>query len=155
MLFFKRKLLYPSKPAERADFEKLHRAYLQHLKSIKAKVPENAWKLGTLTFHDAFVLLVSQPSKRELTITLEGGYLGCGYDVVNQQPLNGRYTDLAFYGVKKAWVPNTIVRDVWLYEEVNLSDIAAFDYQALLANDEIRIQADDVHIQSYNGPVKK
>ena len=155
MLFFKRKLLYPPKRAERADFGKLHRAYLEHLKSIKGDLPENAWKLGTLTFHDAFVLSLSQPSKRELTITLEGGYLGCGYDVVNDQPLNGRYTELSFDGVKKRWVPETIIGDAWLYEEVNLSDIAAFDYQALLANDEIRIQADNVHIQSYDWPVKK
>jgi len=37
-----------------------------------------------------------------------------------------------------------------LYEEVNLSDFAAFDYQALLANDEIRIQADEVQIRTYD-----
>ncbi len=47
-------------------------------------------------------------------------------------------------------MPTTIVGDAWLYEEVNLSDIARFDYQAMLANDEIRIQADDVEIQSYD-----
>jgi hypothetical protein len=33
---------------------------------------------------------------------------------------------------------------------MNLSDIAGFDYQAMLANDEIRIQADDVEVISYN-----
>jgi len=150
MLFFKRKLLYPPKQVERADFNKLHASYLQHLKSIKAKLPDSAWKLASLTFHDAYVLSVSQPAKRELTITLEGGYLGCGYDFMNDRPLEGRYTDLSFDAVKKVWVPSSIVRDVWLYEEVNLSDFAAFDYQALLANDEIRIQADEVQIRTYD-----
>ena len=150
MLFFKRKSLYPPKQAERRDVDKLHNQYVQHLKSIKTELPENAWKLAGLMFHDAKVLKVHQPKKRELTITLDGGYWGSGYDFFNDRPLNGRYTDLSFFGVKKAWVPATIVGDWWLHEEMNLSDIARFDYQAMLANDEIRIQADDVEIRSYD-----
>ena len=150
MLFFKRKLLYPPKMAQRADADNLHKAYIEHLKTIKKSLPENAWKLAGLMFHDAKVLKVNQPNKRELTIALDGGYWGSGYDFFNDRQLNGRYTDLSFFGVKKAWVPATIVGDWWLYEELNLSDIANFDYQAMLANDEIRIQADDVEIRSYN-----
>ena len=150
MLFFKRKLLYPPKMAERADADKLHRAYVQHLQSIKSKLPESAWKLAALKFHDAHVVSVSQPKKRELTIILDGGYAGTPWDFMNDRLLSGRYTTLSFFGVKKAWVPATIVGDAWLYEEVNLSDIAGFDYQAVLASDEIRIQADDVEILSYD-----
>ncbi|HEX7297298.1 MAG TPA: DUF4085 family protein [Pyrinomonadaceae bacterium] len=150
MLFFKRKSLYPAKMAERADADKLHKAYVQHLHSIKSQLPESAWKLAALKFHDAVVVSVSQPKKRELTITLDGGYSGSPWDFMSDRLLNGRYTTLSFFGVKQVWVPPTIVRDWWLYEEVNLSDIAAFDYQAMLANDEIRIQADDVVIQSHD-----
>lgn len=38
----------------------------------------------------------------------------------------------------------------WLYEEMHLSDVAGFDYQVLLGKDEIRIQANDVKIESFN-----
>ena len=150
MLFFKRKLM-----AEKGDANRLHKAYVQHLKSIKSKLPESAWRLAALKFHDARVVSVSQPTKRELTITLDGGYCGRPWDFINDRLLSGRCTTLSFLGVKKAWVPTTIVGDAWLYEEVNLSDVARFDYQAMLANDEIRIQADDVEIQSYDSPPRK
>jgi hypothetical protein len=43
-------------------------------------------------------------------------------------------------------VPPSIVADFWLYEEFHLSDLAAFDYQVLMAKDEIRIQANEVDI---------
>ncbi len=92
MLFFKRKLLYPPKMAERADADKMHNAYVQHLKSIKKQLPESAWRLAGLKFHDANVLSVSQPTKRELTITLDGGYWGRGCDFINDRLLSGRYT---------------------------------------------------------------
>ena len=150
MLFFKRKSLYPPKQGNRANANRLHNEYVKHLKLIRAELPESAWKLAGLMFHDAKVLKVHQPKKRELTITLEGGYWGSGYDFFKDRPLNGRYTDLSFFGVKKAWVPPTIVGDWWLHEEMNLSDIARFDYQAMLAKDEIRIQADEVEIRSYD-----
>ena len=152
MIFFKRKLLYPPKKAQRADVDKLHKSYMEHLQAIKKDLPESAWKLAGLMFHDARVLKMKQPTKRELSITLDGGYWGSGYDFFSDRPLNGRYTDLVFFGVKKAWVPPTIVGDWWLHEEMNVSDIAGFDYQALLAKDEIRIQADDVHIRTYDSP---
>ena len=155
MLFFKRKLLYPLKMAQRADAGELHQSYIRYLKTIKKNLPESAWKLAGLMFHDAKVLKVNQPAKRELTITLDGGYWGSGYDFFNDRALNGRYTDLSFFGVKKAWVPATIVGDWWLYEELTLSDIARFDYQAMLANDEIRIQADDVEVRSYEALPQK
>jgi len=152
MLFFKRKLLYPAKrlPGVAHPFDELHKAYLRHLRAIKRKLPDAAWDLACLTFHDARVLSVNKPSRRELNITLEGGYGGSGYDFVHERLLGGRFTTLSFYGAKQSWVPETIVGDVWLYEEVNLSDRAQFDYQALLGNDEIRIQAHDVEIRSTN-----
>lgn len=149
MRFFKRKLLYPAKRAKDLPhpFDELHKAYVQHLKAIKPKLPEAAWKLACFSFHDARVVEVQRPSKQLLSITLDGVW---GYDFINKQPLKERYVTLEFLGVKKAWVPDTIPGDIWLYEEINLSDVARFDYQVLLAKDEIRIQADDVKIQFYD-----
>jgi|GEM_PF-3258284 len=147
MHFFKRKLLYPPNN-KKPDTKGLHDAYREHLRSIKSKLPEGAWKLACHSFHDARVVSVSRPTKRELVIILDGGYSGCGYDFINEQLLDGRFTRLHFSGVKKDWAPDTIVGDDWLYEEMTLSEIAGFDYQALLWKDEIRIQADDVHIEA-------
>lgn len=144
MIYLKRKVLYPAKRGE-GHAEECARAfdeYRRHLLSIKSRLPESAWRLACLSFHDADVQSVAQPSKREVVIRLDGP----GYDFERGTWTKGRFTTLSFFGVKKAWVPHTIVGDAWLYEEMNLSDIAAFDYQVLLWKDEIRIQADDVEI---------
>ena len=149
MHFFKRKLLYPPNNRKTdTNVKGLHTAYREHLRSIKSKLPEGAWKLACHAFHDAKVVSVSRPAKRELVIILDGAYWGCAYDFINDKLLDGSFTRLDFFGVKKDWVPDTIVGDVWLNEEMTLSEIAAFDYQALLWKDEIRIQADDVHIEA-------
>lgn len=144
MQFFKRKLLYPpkSKKGESHPFDSIYKSYRRHLESLQPKLSERAWKLACLSFHDARVSSVVRPNKQTLTITLDQP----GYDVVRGGWLAARSTTLEFSGVKKEWVPQTIVGDVWLYEEINLSDLAAFDYQVLLWKDEIRIQADDIHI---------
>jgi uncharacterized protein DUF4085 len=149
MHFFKRKLLYPpnnKKPD--TNVKDLHNAYREHLRSIKSRLPEGAWKLASHSFHDARVVSVARPAKRQLIIILDGAYWGCGYDFINEQLLGGRFTRLHFSGVKKDWAPDTIVGDDWLNEEMGLSEIAQFDYQVLLWKDEIRIQADDVHIEA-------
>jgi hypothetical protein len=134
MIYFKRKAAYPQKRTEetRKQWIKLNEAYTLHLKSIEKSLPKNVQILSRTTFHDAVVKSISRPSKSEVVIALSGGYLQSGYNT------------LSFYGVKKAWVPDSIIGDTWLYEEVHLSEIAAFDYQVLLVKDEIRIQADDV-----------
>jgi len=126
----------------------LHREYVAHLQAIRSRLPEGAWKLACHMFHDARVVSVSRPAKRELVIMLDGAYWGCGYDFMNDRLLGGRFTRLHFSGVKKDWVPDTIAGDDWLHEEMDLSEIAAFDYQVLLGKDEIRIQADDVTLDS-------
>ena len=154
MHYFKRKLLYPTnrKKAETKGIRALHEAYVEHLKSIRSKLPDGAWKLACHTFHDAKVISLSRPARRELVITLDGGYSGCGYDFMTNQLLGGRFTRLHFFGVKKDWVPDKIVGDYWLNEEMALSDTARFDYQVLLWKDEIRIHADDVRIDANDDP---
>ena len=144
MHFFKRKLMYPSRRTEETskEIDKLFKGYIAHLKSIQDSLPEGPRAFSRLSFHDGTIKEVRHVSKREIQIVIETG----GYDILSEKMLDyGKYT-LSFLGVKKAWVPYTIVGDTWLYEEMCLSDIAVFDYQVLLRKDEIRIQADDLQL---------
>ena len=142
MFYFKRKVMYPDKWTDETsgNIDKLFNEYQSHVLSIKDSLPEGALALSSISFHDAQIKAVTHFSKKAVEITIEGG----GYDFLRKEHLSyGDYT-LLFSGVKKAWVPHTIVGNVWLYNEIHLSDVAAFDYQVLLDKDEIRIQADDI-----------
>lgn len=155
MIYFKRKAAYPHKRTEetRKAWDKLWKEYESHLKSLRRSLSKNAWLLANLSFHDATVKALEIPSKREVVITLYGGWVPEfreHYGMIPKAYLKGNTHKLSFTGVKKAWVPYTIVGDVWLYEEMHLSDIAAFDYQVMLWKDEIRIQAKDVRIECFN-----
>ena len=144
MHFFKRKLMYPHRYTDETSraIDKLFKEYAAHIKSIRDSLPEGARGLSSLSFHDATIKEVKHVSKREVQILIEGS--AC--DIFRQDTsAYGVYT-LAFSGVRKAWVPPTIVGDTWLYEEMSLSDVAAFDYEVLMVRDEIRIQADDVRL---------
>ena len=124
----------------KADWDKAWKQYEAHLLSIRDSLPENARALSALSFHDAEVKSVRRVSKGAVEIVLAGG----PYDFLEKKWLRyGTYT-LSFSGVRKAWVPYTVVGDFWLHEEIHLSGVAAFDYQVRLAGDEIRVQADDV-----------
>lgn len=153
MQFFKRKVMYPSRRTEETskEIDKLFKEYAAHIKTIRDSLPEGARALSSISFHDAKIKEVRHVSKKEVEIVIESG----GYDIFSKSILEyGGYT-LSFSGVKKAWTPYTIVGDTWLYEEMRLSNVAAFDYQVLLDKDEIRIQADDVRLtQSYKWSIK-
>ena len=148
MQFFKRTVMYPRRRTEETSraVDKLFKEYAGHIKSIRDSLSAGARALSSLSFHDATIKEVKHLSKREVQILIEGA----GYDILAQNTSEyGGYT-LSFSGVRKAWVPYTIIGDTWLYEEMHLSDVGAFNYQILLAKDEIRIQADDVRLaQSY------
>ena len=142
MQFFKRKIMYPHRRTEKTskEIDALFKEYAAHIKTIRDSLPDGARALSSLSFHDATIKEVKHVSKKEIQILIESG----GYDILSKRSLEyGGYT-LSFFGVKKEWVPYTIVGETWLYEEMHLSDVAAFDYQVLLDKDEIRIQADDV-----------
>jgi hypothetical protein len=142
MEFFKRNIMYPRKrTAETSqEIDRRFAAYAAHIRSIRESLPAGARALSSWSFHDATIEQVQRVSKYEIDLVIESG----GFDILSKTELEyGTYT-LSFTGIKKAWVPDTIVHDTWLYEEMSLSDIAAFDYQVLLVNDEIRIQADEV-----------
>lgn len=139
MQFFKRKVMFPHRRTADTSraIDKLFKEYAVHLKRIQGSLPHGARALSAADFHDASIKEVKHLSKKEVQIVIEGGW----YDGFEY----GEYA-LSFSGVKKAWVPYTIVGDTWPYAEMHLSDITAFDFQVLLVKDEIRIQADDVEL---------
>jgi Protein of unknown function (DUF4085) len=139
MQFFKRKVMYPHRRTSETSraIDRLFAEYASHLKSVRDSLPEGARALAGVSFHDATIKAVKHLSKKEVEIVVEGG----GYGNLDY----GEYT-LSFTGVKKAWVPYTVVGDTWLYEEMHLSADNAIDYQVLLVKDEIRIQAADVRL---------
>jgi hypothetical protein len=152
MHFFKRKAMYPRRRTDETKrvIDKLFKDYAAHVKTIRGSLAQGARALSSLSFHDATIKALRHVSRKEVQIVIEGG----AYDIVSEKMLEyGAYT-LSFIGVRKAWVPNAIVGDTWLYEEMHLSDDGGFDYQVLLVGDEIRIQADDVrltHISKSSG----
>ena len=139
MQFFKRKVMFPHRRTADTSrgIHKLFKEYAVHLKKIQASLPDGARALSSADFHDASIKEVKHLSKKKVQIVIEGG----GYDAFEY----GEYT-LLFSGVKKAWVPYTIVGDTWLYAEMHLSDRSAFDFEVLLVKDEIRIRADEVEL---------
>lgn len=148
MQFFKRKVMYPHRRTTETSraIDKLFAEYASHLKKVRASLPEGARALADVTFHDATIKEVKHLSRKELQIVVEGG----GYETLDY----GEYI-LSFTGVKKAWVPYTIVGDTWLYAEMHLSGDNMFDYQVLLVKDEIRIQATDVRVIPASTNVRK
>jgi hypothetical protein len=144
MQFFKRKVMYPRRRTNETSkgIDKLFRGYAAHIKTISDSLPEGARALSSISFHDATIKEVRHVSRKEVEIVIESG----GYDILSKHHLEyGGYT-LSFSGVKKAWVPYSIVGQIWLYEEMHLSDLGVFDYRVLLDKDEIKIQADDVRL---------
>ena len=142
MKYFRRKVLFPERRGTKVEWDRLFEAYRQHLNAIRAELSEDAWNLARLSFHDAKVKAVAAPAKNRVEIKLGG----VAYDLLEKTWSKPQLITLSFSGVKKAWVPDTIVGDVWLYEEMHLSEIAAFDYQVLLHKDEIRVRADRVEL---------
>lgn len=154
MIYFKRKAAYPRKWTKETakNWDQRWQQYEKHLRGIRNALPKNAWLLANFTFHDTTVEKVEVLSKRELVITLSRGWAGPVFKdsegVIPKALLNANGHKLHFAGVKQAWVPPSIVGDIWIYEEIHLSKLAAFDYHVLLYRDEIRIQADDVRISA-------
>ena len=142
MKYFRRKVLFPERRDTKVEWDRLFEAYRQHLNAIRAELSEDAWKLARLSFHDAKVKAVAVPDKRKVLIKIYGTVC----DLLEKSRSKPQLITLSFSGVKKAWVPDTIVGDFWLYEEMHLSEIAAFDYQVLLHKDEIRVRADHVEL---------
>jgi hypothetical protein len=142
MIYFKRKVLFPERRGTKVEWDKLFADYRKHLNAIRAELSDEAWGLARLSFHDAKAKAVAVPDKRKVLIKIYGTVC----DLLEKSRSKPQLITLSFSGVKKARVPDAIVGDFWLYEEMHLSEIAAFDYQVLLHKDEIRVQADRVEL---------
>jgi len=102
---------------------------------IKYKLPSSMQLLRSYAFHDNEVLSVKKDSNDVLIIELE-------------------YYSLIFKNVSQLEAIDDIVGDIWLYEEVHLSDIGRFEFQLLLYASkgfltlhEFSVIADDVFIE--------
>ena len=102
---------------------------------IKYKLPSSMQLLRSYAFHDNEVLSVKKDSTDVLIIELE-------------------YYSLIFKNVSQLEAIDDIVGDIWLYEEVHLSDIGGFEFQVLLYSPkgfltlhEFSVIADDVFIE--------
>jgi hypothetical protein len=110
------------------DWKRLWSDYEAHLDSIRHLLSPEWQQVADADFHDSKILSTNQPSKREFIMDLEAA-------------------TLRFSGVQFVWVPKNVVGDSWVYWEVTPLEDGSVDLEIRLANDEIRITADDVAIQ--------
>ena len=117
------------------EWENLCSMYKAEYEDIKYKLPLSMQLLRSYAFHDNEVLSVKKDSNDILIIELE------------------RYL-LIFKNISQLEIIDDIVGDIWLYEEVHLSDIGGFEFQVLLYSPrgfvtlhEFSVIADDVFIE--------
>lgn len=118
------------------DWENACRKYKAEYESIKYKLPLSVQKIGNYAFHDDEILSVIKDTNNMIKIELQ------------------RYS-LRFENVRQFETTDDIVGDIWLYDEMHLSDIGSFDFQVLLRSPqgflklhEFRIISDDISIES-------
>ena len=124
----------------KADWGRVFKEYAEHVRAIRDSLPPGARALSSLSFHDSEVKSAKHLSKRAVEIVIEGR----GYNFFTGEWLERATYTFSFVGVKKAWVPYSIAGAYWIHEEIDLSEVAAFDYRVALTKHEIRVQADDV-----------
>jgi len=123
------------------DSEDSIKEYRKHYEKIKNELPEKVIDMNkNYNFHDARIGAVKL-CKGSLKIELEYIENYC----------------LTFIGVKSFEMPDQIIGDCWLYNELQLSEKGNFDLQVLLESKEgclilheLRIIADDVIISKHD-----
>lgn len=111
-------------------------AYLRHLESIGPSLPESARRLARLGLHDSRIVKVDEISTRELRLTLDTRATFAPHPEVV----------LTFRQIREARVPPVAAGMVWLYEEVDRSEVAAFQVRVLLPEGELMVAADELAI---------
>ncbi len=114
-------------------------AYQQHLQSIYPYLPKRMQEFSAVSLHDGVVRAVTWIGD-EIQLQIAG--CGCWGP--------GGSLELIFRGVKIAEGINDILEDWWLYEEVHLSQDAAFEYHVLFQDTELLVVADDVELIERN-----
>lgn len=117
------------------DWETAFKMYKAEYEDIKHKLPLSMRELRNYAFHDDIVLSLKKDSNNMINIELQ------------------RYS-LKFINVREFETADDIIGDVWLFDEVHLSDIGNFDFQVLLYSPqgflilhEFRVIADDILIE--------
>ncbi len=128
--------LYGRIKAMANEWENLCSLYKTEYENIKQKLPLSLQALRNYHFHDNKVLSLKKESNDILIIELED------------------YT-LIFKNVIQLEIVDDIVGDIWIDEEVHLSDTGEFEFQVLflasqglLTLHEFSVIADDVIIES-------
>lgn len=116
------------------------RKYQQHLQSIYPHLPERMQEFSAVSLHDGIIQMVIWSGDQ---IRLQIAGCGCWGP--------GGPLELIFRGVKIAEGINDILQDWWLYEEVHLSQGAAFEYHVLFRDAELLVVADDVELIEQGG----
>jgi len=118
------------------EWENLCSLYKTEYENIKQKLPLSLQVLRNYHFHDNKVLSLKKESNDILIIELE-------------------YYTLIFKNVIQLEIVDDIVGDIWIDEEVHLSDTGEFEFQVLslasqglLTLHEFGVIADDVIIES-------
>jgi len=118
--------------------------YKRYYETIEKSLPESLVGLKKeCNLHDCKIVSIAR-NDDEVKIELEsGGFIG-----------EGLYT-VTFKDVKLIDMPFDILGNVWVYDEIHLSDLGKFDFQVLLDSmdgflnkRELRIVADDILIEN-------
>ena len=138
----------------RKRLDAVEKAYAKHVASILPSLPLGAQLLARLSFHDARISALTFPSPDRLVVTLEHAWLsplGGREEGIPPGLLGSASQTLSFIGVESHRIPEKIVGKTWLYEEIHLAATAVFEYRVLLADDGMRVDADDVAIDWSGG----
>ncbi|MBI1882928.1 MAG: DUF4085 family protein [Chlamydiae bacterium] len=150
MKFFKRDLLEKDRKSDqenrRQKWNALCDVYEKHLLSIKSLLPQSVQSFSGITLHDSIIKSVSRPHSSELVLEIDGS--GCCWGPI------GQFT-LRFKGVKEVQFDGNVIGDDWMYEEIHLPEIGAFEYRILFSRSELGVIADELEFTIKEGGNKQ
>ena len=113
--------------------------YDQELARTRGQLTPGWRELADSDFHDRSILAIERPSASEVTLRVDMG--------------GERVCTLQFLGVREVRIPDSVVGDIWSYEEVHLTTDGCGDLQVLLRESEMQIIAPDVAVfRNYDNP---
>ena len=113
-------------------WDSLWARYGQELARTRDQLTPGWRELADTDFHDAEILAVERLSDSQVTLRISMG--------------GERMCTLQFLGVREARIPDSVVGDIWLYNEVHLTTHGSGDLQVLLRKSEMQIIAPDVGV---------
>ena len=108
--------------------------YARHWREIQHKIPTSAWLLDFLSFHDSYIVNAEELDQDSIRLTVNA--------TDNPWGPNGWF-HLLFSGVVECQGLTDAIGDSIVYEEIDVHDVAGFEYRALLENSELRIACNE------------